>query len=60
MTIVTAQGSTTKVAVRSHGKERLKRKAFKRPRKTGIECTCGRKIKGTHRKDVIKVKNRFL
>jgi len=28
---------TTKVEVTSHGKERLKRKAFKRPQKTGIE-----------------------
>jgi len=29
--------STTKVEVTSQGKERLKRKAFKRPQKTGIQ-----------------------
>jgi len=28
---------TTKVAVKSQGKERLKRKAFRHPRKTDIE-----------------------
>ena len=36
MTTVTAQ-ALQKVAVMSQGKERLKRKAFRRPRKTDIE-----------------------
>jgi len=38
MTSVTSQAAgTTKVAVKSHGKERLKTKALRRPQKTDTE-----------------------
>jgi len=37
MTTVTAQALGSKCCGESHGKERLKRKALRRPRKTDIE-----------------------
>ena len=45
MTTVTAQ-ALYKSCGKSHGKERLKRKALRRPRKTDIERGCGRDIMG--------------
>jgi len=49
MAPVAAYTGTTKVVVKSHGKERLKRKALRRPRKKdigleGVEVTCWGKL----------------